>query len=196
MQIFYKNKSKKIHLREIARLARLHGPSVTRYLNFLEDAGLLKAETEGNLKKYSIQKNSKTHLMFEMFDIERFENLPALRKNAVNIYLDKISEKPIIAVVFGSTAKETYSERSDIDILLIVNKKIEIENAERETDALTSIKISTFQITYNEFIQEIRLKEDKVIQSVIQTGYPLTNHILYYRELYNERIWPKTIAKQ
>lgn len=188
LEIFYKDKSRKVHLRKIARIAKLHEPSVTRYLNSLESDGLLKSEIEGNLKQYSIQKNSKIYLIFETFDIERFERLPNIRKNAVNAYLGKLQEKPIIAVIFGSTAKETYSGISDVDILLIVNKKVETKEAEREADALASIKISTFQISYKDFLMELKLKEDKVIQSALQTGYPLTNHILYYGVLYNERI--------
>ena len=188
LAIFYNEKSKKIHLREIARVAGLYGPSVTRCLKLLEHAGFLSSELEGNLKKYAIRKNNKTYLVFESFDIERFEKLPNIRKNAINTYLENLPEKPIIAMVFGSTAKEAYSEASDVDILLIVNKKIRTKEAEKEADALTSIRISTFQITYKGFIMELKLKRDPVIQSAIQTGYPLTNHILYYGVLYNERI--------
>ena len=57
-------------------------------------------------------------------------------------------------MLFGSTAKETYKEDSDIDILLVGNKKIQTKEAEKEVDALTAIRISTFQMTYKEFITE------------------------------------------
>jgi len=71
---------------------------------------------------------------------------------------------------------------------LVTNKKINVEYAEKETNALTAIKTSTFQILYKRFLTDLRMKEDKVVQSAINSGYPLVNHIQYYEALYNERV--------
>ena len=40
-----------------------------------------------------------------------------------SIFLNHIKEKPLIAFIFGSTAKGTFESKSDIDIFLIYNKK-------------------------------------------------------------------------
>lgn len=188
MQLFYKDKSAKLHLREIARQTKLHEPSVTRFLNSLEKDHILKSERDGNLKKYSIRKSKKTYMLLEFFDVEKFEKLPSIRKNAIKIYLNALFEKPVFAVLFGSTAKETYKDVSDIDILIITNNKISTSKAQKEVDALTAMKISTFQITYKDFLIDLKMKEDKVVQSAIQSGYPLINHIQYYEVLFDERI--------
>ena len=89
-------------------------------------------------------------------------------------------------MLFGSTAKGTYKEDSDIDILLVTNNKINGEQAEKEVDALTGMKVNTFQISYKDFLTDLKMKEDKVMQSAIASGYPLINHIQYYEVLYNE----------
>jgi len=188
MQLFYRDKAARLHLREIARQAGLHVPSATRFLNALEKDRILKTEKEGNLKKYSIRKDRQAYLVFAMFDVEKLERLPDIRKRAISHYLDSLPEKPVFAVLFGSTAKETYRESSDIDILIVSNRKMNAKPAEREADAVTAVRISTFQITCKDFLQERKLKEDKVVQSAINTGYPLINHIAYYEALYNERI--------
>ncbi len=188
MQLFYRQKTIKLHLREIARQTGLHEPSVTRFLRNLEANQILVSEKDGNLKKFSIKKSKTTYLLFEGFDIENFEKLPSIRKKAIQTYLDKLTEKPVFAILFGSTAKETYKEDSDIDILLVTNNKISVKIAEKEADALTTIKFSTFQINYADFIVELKLREDKVVQSALQSGYPLINHIQYYEVLHNERI--------
>ena len=188
MQLFYKDKTARLHLREIARQTKLHEPSVSRFLSSLEKDQILKSEKDGNLKKYSIKKGLRAYFIFEAFDLERFEKLPSIRRNAIKTYLDNLPEKPVFAVLFGSTAKGTYKEDSDIDILIITNKKISAEKAEKETDALTAMKISTFQTTYEDFLTELKMKEDKAVQSAINSGYPLINHIQYYEVLYNERI--------
>ena len=188
MKLFYEDKTVKLHLREIARLTKLHEPSVSRFLNSLEKDQILKSEKDGNLKKYSVKKGLRAYLIFEIFDLERFEKLPSIRRNAIKIYLDNLHERPVFAVLFGSTAKGTYKQDSDIDVLIIMNRKISVEKAEKETDALTAMRISTFQITYKDFLVELKIKEDKVVQSAMNSGYPLINHIRYYEVLYNERI--------
>ncbi|RME55055.1 hypothetical protein D6777_01745 [Candidatus Woesearchaeota archaeon] len=188
MQLFYKDKTVKLHLREIARRTKLHEPSVSRFLSSLEKDQMLKSEKDGNLKKYSVKKGLRAYFLFEAIDLDRFEKLPSIRRNAIKTYLDNLPEKPIFAVLFGSTVKGTYKEDSDIDILIITNKKISAKKAEKETDALTAMKISTFQMTYKDFLTELKMKEDKVVQSAINSGYPLINHIQYYEVLYDERI--------
>ncbi|OYT31192.1 hypothetical protein B6U93_04025 [Candidatus Woesearchaeota archaeon ex4484_78] len=188
MQLFYKDKIARLHLREIARQTKFHEPSVSRFLSSLEKDQILKSEKDGNLKKYSIKKGLRTYFIFEAFDLDRFEKIPSIRRNAIKTYLDNLPEKPVFAVLFGSTAKGTFKKDSDIDILIITNKKISAEKAEKETDALTAMKISTFQMTYKDFLTELKMKEDKVVQSAINSGYPLINHIQYYEVLYNERI--------
>lgn len=188
MQLFYRNKAVKLHLREIARQTNLFEPSAYRFLNSLEKDQILQSEKDGNLKKYTIKKGIRTYFLFEAFDLERFEKLPSIRRNAVKTYLNNLPEKPVFAILFGSTAKETYKEDSDIDILLITNNKIKAEQAEKEVNALTAMKMSTFQITYKDFLTDLKMKEDKVVQSAINSGYPLINHIQFYEVLYNERI--------
>jgi predicted nucleotidyltransferase len=188
LEIFYKNKELKFHLRELARLTNYHGPSITRFLNFLELDNILSSKKEGNLKKYYINKNKYSFFIFEYFDILNFKKLPLIRQNAINIYIRNLSEKPIFIILFGSCAKENYKDSSDIDLLLITNNKINLENAKKEAEALTGITINSFQIKYKPFIKELKLKEDKVIQSALISGYPIYNNISFYEEIYNERI--------
>jgi len=180
IKIFYKNQYKKIHLRELCRQTNMYGQSITRYLDELEKQRILKSEKEGNLKKYSLINNQEVYAILTMLDIEKLQKLPLLRKQAIQTYIKTLPKPPIFAIVFGSTAKETYKEESDVDILIVTQTKIDPRKAEKEADALNATKISTFQITYEDFLKEIKLKEDKVIQSALETGYPIINHIQYY----------------
>ena len=188
MMLFYSDKHAKIHLRDIARKTSLNENSATRFLKQLEQNNILQHEKDGNLKKYSIQKNTTTYSTFLLFDLQRFNKLPRIRKRAIHYFTEKLQEKPIITLLFGSTAKNTYTKDSDIDLLLIVNKKIKTEDAKHYTEAQTAIQVNCIQVTYKEFTQELLTKQDKVIQSALNTGYPLTNHIKYYEAYYNESI--------
>ncbi len=188
LHVFYRQRNEKIHLRELARETKMYGQGVSRYLNELEKNKILKSEKEGNLKQYSLLQNQQVYAILAMLDVEKTQKLPILRKNAINTYIKALPQPPIFAVVFGSTAKETYKEESDIDILIVTHAKIDVSKAEKEADALNAMKISTFQITFEEFKKELRLKEDKVLQSALETGYPVLNHIYYYQVLQNERV--------
>ena len=188
MQLFYRDRAVKLHLREIARQTELFEPSAYRFLNSLEKDRILKSEKDGNLKKYSVKQGIRAYFLFEAFDLERFEKLPSIRRNAIKTYWDSLPKKPVFAMLFGSTAKGTYKEDSDVDILLVTNNKINGEQAEKEVDALTGMKVNTFQISYKDFLTDLKMKEDKVVQSAIISGYPLINHIQYYGVLFDERV--------
>jgi predicted nucleotidyltransferase len=185
MELFYNDKSARLHLREIARKAKLHEPSTTRFLKALEKDGILTSEMDGNQKKYSIKLNYKTYAAFQLFDLEKLNELPHIRRNAINYFFDALKEKPIIAFVFGSTAKGTFKANSDIDMLIITNSKTNTTEAEKHAESLTGIRISVFQMNLEAFLKEIKLKEDPVIQAAIASGYPVLNNMYYYEVLYN-----------
>ncbi|MDP3027395.1 MAG: nucleotidyltransferase domain-containing protein [Nanoarchaeota archaeon] len=188
LQLFYDNKKAGIHLREIARKTKLNENSATRFLKQLIEEGVLISKKDGNLKKYyiNLKKLDKIGYIFTSFDLERFNKLPSLRKRAIECYLNNLGEKPIIAFLFGSTAKETFRSDSDIDLLLIVNKKIDDEKAKKYADSQAGLKIQSFQISYKDFLKELKLKEDKVIQSALNTGYPILNQMSFYEAVLNE----------
>jgi predicted nucleotidyltransferase len=188
LSLFYTDKNIQIHLRDIARKTKLNSNSAFRFLKDMEKQTILTSKKDGNLKKYSLAKNNVTYSLLTQSDILKFNNLPSIRRSAIASFLDVLKEKPIITLLFGSTAKNTYSQHSDIDMLLVVNKKIDLKDAISHVDAQTALRISAIQITFQELAEEIKLKNDKVIQSALYTGYPVTNHIAFYELMYNERI--------
>ncbi len=179
IRIFYENKRDSIHLREISRRAGINENSASRILNHLEEQKILISKKEGNLKKYKINKNKIVFSIFCVIDVHRFEKLPETRKRAIKIFLKKLKEKPLIVVLFGSTAQGNYTKDSDLDLVLIVNRKINTNESEEYSETQTGIRINSFQIKFSE-LDKIK---DKVILSAINTGYPLTNHIKFYEEV-------------
>lgn len=190
LSLFYNDKHAKIHLRDIVRKAGMNENSVSRFLNHLEKKGVLRSEKDGNMKKYSIQKNGETFVIFAYFDVQRFNKLPSIRRNAIIYFMKELKEKPIIALLFGSTAKNTFTKDSDMDLLLVVNKKISVEGAERYAESQTAVRIKCIQIPYEDFLIELKMKQDSTIQSALGTGYPLTNHMMYYGGYFNENLRP------
>ncbi|MBU2638758.1 MAG: nucleotidyltransferase domain-containing protein [Nanoarchaeota archaeon] len=188
LRLFYNQRNARLHLRDIARKAGLNENSASRFLEKMEKGGILSSEKDGNLKKYSLIKGDNVFVLLSVLDVERLSKLPSIRRNAIRYFLNALPEQPVFVLLFGSTAKGIYTRDSDIDLLLVVNRRIKTEEAEKQAEAQTAIKISPVQITYSNFARELRLKEDYVIQSALNTGYPLTNHIMYYEAVYNEAL--------
>ena len=187
LELFYEER-KPYHLRMIAKKTGLNENSVYRFLSTLERKNILQSTKEGNLKLFRLKNNLQSYTILTAFDIERYGKLKKIRRQAIETYIKSLKEIPVFIVLFGSTAKGTFREDSDIDLLLVTNRRIKSEKAEYEVDAQTGLKVSTFQILYQSFLEELKLRKDQVIQSAIKTGYPLINHILYYEVINNENL--------
>ena len=185
--IFYKNKNQPIHLREIARKINLSECPTSRHLNSLLKEDILRFTKEANLKKFYINPRLIPQV-FPLYDSEKFENLPLLRRKALKYYLNNVPDKPIFIILFGSTAKGTYKAKSDIDIIEVYNKKSDNKSAINYAEAQTSLRINPLQLTFKQFIEELTTKKDYVIQSGLESGFPIYNHKYFYEVLYNERI--------
>jgi predicted nucleotidyltransferase/predicted transcriptional regulator len=184
MKLFYENKRENFHLREIARRTNMNENNASKILYRLEKDNILVSRKDGNLKKFSINPKDRIFSIFSYFDIEKLNSLDILRKKALDYFINKLEEKPFIALIFGSTAKGTTRKDSDIDLLLIVNTKIKTGQAEKYAEAQTGVKISVFQINYNDFKLELKTRYDKVLDSAVNTGFPILNNVQYYREVY------------
>ena len=116
MELFFKNPSRKFHLREIARLTRLSSTGVIKLVARLKKENLL------------ISKKSKiTHQIVPAFErrfpsMKRVYNLYSLYDTGLVHYLTKLYEQPRAIIVFGSYADGTDTEKSDVDIAVINDK--------------------------------------------------------------------------
>lgn len=185
LELFYNNRNTPLHLREIARKIKLNQSSASRHLNHLEKTSILESTHEGNLKKFKIN-IKKIPDIFTIFDNLKLEKLPLLRKNAIKNYINLIGKKPILLIIFGSTAKGTYKETSDIDLLEITSQKKEIKDITKRIEAQTGMRLQIFQLTEQKFEKELKEKNDKVIQAAIKTGFPIFNQKYFWEMMYNE----------
>lgn len=102
------------HLRELARLAGSHAGTLARELDKLTQAGLLLRSEQGNQVRY--QANSKHPL---------FEDLAAMFRKTHGVVpqlraaLAPMDDRIAVALVFGSMARGTATEASDIDLLVL-----------------------------------------------------------------------------
>lgn len=187
LELFYKNKNRPLHLREISRQIKLGEGPVTRHLNYLLKTNVLRFKREANLKQFFINQKL-VQRIFPLYDMERFDAVPLLRKNAVKYYISELTKKPVFIIIFGSTAKGTVKEESDVDLLVVFNEKTDDNGAVKFAESQTGMQLSAIQMSLDKFKRELKLKEEPVIQSALETGFPVYNQQYFYEVIHDERV--------
>jgi len=147
----------------IAKKNKLNQKTVSNYLKRLEKEHLLKSETQGKNKIYSLNKNNKEIVKNFIISVEHLRTIKFYKKN---ILIKEIAEKirhyiEGIAVIFGSYVKNIQKQDSDLDILIIGKCN------EKEINKISRI----YKIEINLKIYP-RLENDILIREVIK------NHII------------------
>ena len=177
-----------IHIREISRLVKTGLPNVKRYLDILEKEKIIKKEKKGNLINIHINYNPRTFSYLKQIHYDLFSQLPSKIQNAVNQFIKELNEKPLIALIFGSYAKNNYSKDSDIDILLVyqeLKNQKEIENSAKNISGLTNTKISPIYMDYKTFRENYLDKNDS-FSNELRNKVIVLKGVGYYYDLVQE----------
>jgi predicted nucleotidyltransferase len=182
LEAFYRTCGKELYFSEILRETKLTPNTTLKHLKNLAQLNFIIINKKiGNTFYKLNSKNIQIYSLLAYFDYKRFNQLPYERKRAILEFLGKIRVRPLIALIFGSTAKGTFTKESDVDILLIYNKK-EIEDTKLKADinAVTGVKIQTFIFDFDYFKEQISKKEDSVLIHAIKTGFTFFGHDNFY----------------
>lgn len=187
LECFYNNRNKEIYFSEILRQTGLTQNTTLKHLKNLKENKLIIANKQIGNTFYKINSNNfQIYSIFSFFDYKKLNNLPPERRRAIIELLEKIKVKPIISLIFGSTAKGTFDKKSDIDILLIYNtKESEDKELKRDIESVTGVKIQTIIIDLEYFKEQILKQEDKVVTHAIKTGFVIRGFDYFYRAVLN-----------
>lgn len=187
LECLYRNRQKELYFSEILRETKLTQNTTLKHLKNLQTSNLITSTKKIGNTFYRINpKNPQIYSILSYFDYKKFNELPSERKRAINEFLGKLKTKPLIALIFGSTAKGTFGKESDIDILLIFNNKETADKKLKEDiEAITGVKIQIFIINFDYFKEQILKEEDKVITHAIKTGFAITGFDKFYKEVLN-----------
>jgi len=117
LTLFYNHPDNDFHTNEIIRLTASGNGAVQRELAALVSSGIILVKQIGNQKRYQV--NQSAPIYYELHGIvsKTFGLGDHLRKA-----LKPLSSKIDIAFIYGSTANQTDTARSDIDIMFVSNK--------------------------------------------------------------------------
>src|SRR5258706_4994419 len=102
------------HLSELRRLTGLGSASLQRELNRLADAGLVRSERVGNLRRFQANVESPVYPQLIALTQKTLGIEPMLREA-----LSPLAPKLERAFIYGSVAKGTETGKSDVDVMLV-----------------------------------------------------------------------------
>src|SRR3989338_5217170 len=125
LQHFFENPTKEFGVREIARLIRITPATASTKLQQLKKEHILASRKERQLVLYKADLESDSYR-----DLKTFTTIRLLKTIGVIDHINKFYLKPTI-VLFGSASKGLDTHTSDIDIVVVSEKK----------DVLSDLKI-------------------------------------------------------
>lgn len=176
ISLFTENYKQQLYLREISKLSKMPLKTSQNILNKLETARILKSNTHGKNKYFSLNiENVQTKLYLiqtEIYKTSQFlEKYPQFK-----LFLKEIKTNETI-IIFGSFAKETADKNSDID-LLIINKNQKLPSH------LLPNKIHPIFLTEDNFIKSLE-KQEALTKEVEKNHLILNNYSFYTNALWN-----------
>lgn len=112
--------------------------------------------------------------------LERFYSRNSEMEIILKDFLKKIKDEDLVNVtVFGSVAKEKYTKESDIDILVITNKKKDFSSELRKIHAEYGKNISVINLTKKEFKER---RTEPIIKEIIKNHLILSGYEYFISE--------------
>ena len=118
-----KHKNWQFNITELAKDININKGILSRLINNLEKENIIKVNRKGKIKIFSINKGN---LFIQEVIIPIFEKEDTFYYNILNKFVKKIKNNVISIIAYGSVVSGEIKLTSDIDILIIINKKNKI----------------------------------------------------------------------
>src|SRR3989344_1468752 len=179
---YFESKKNSLYFNEIKELSKLSDSSLTNTLNKLTQNSVLTQEKTKSNTFYKIKDKKLFALKFSEIAVQKFNNLNIGIKNPLKNFLKDMPNEIYAIVLFGSASKKEEQKESDIDLLIIANKKIDLTKNKKEAEIASKYPISVFYATIEQFMQN---KEDIIIQAR-KTGFPIHKEQNFYEVILDE----------
>jgi len=162
LNLFLDHITTEFHLREISRKAKISPSTAKLSLDKLKKKEIIIEKSIANLRIFKANRENK--LLQEM---KRIKNIDIIKKSDL---INRI-QNPVSVILFGSFAKGTNDEKSDIDILIITNNKKSLNILD-----IKGYELQVIQLTPLEWKEKV--KNDKPFyHEIITTGIPLSGEL-------------------
>ncbi|MBU2561869.1 MAG: nucleotidyltransferase domain-containing protein [Nanoarchaeota archaeon] len=156
---FLDNPGEEFYLRQVATILKISASTAKIALETLEKEGILKKESRANANFYSLNTESK-----KVTELKIAKNMDFITRSGIAQQIQEQNTSIISLVLFGSYAKGNNTKNSDIDILIISQKKANYSTIDCE-----GVEVSIIQYTPQEWKEKAK-KDKPFYQEIITTG--------------------------
>ncbi len=179
---YFESKKSSLYFNEIKELSKLSDSSLTNTLTKLTKNKILFKEKTKSNTFYKIKNKKLIELKFSELAIQKFQELNRGVRVPLNNFLKDIPKEIYTIILFGSASRKDERKESDIDLLIVSQKKINLDKNIKEGEVISSHPISIFQSSIKDFIKN---KDDVIIQAR-KTGFPIYKEQDFYEVLLDE----------
>ena len=173
---FFDVKEPKLYYNQIKERTNLSHSSLQNALEKIKNANMVGEEKTKANTFYIIKDKKVFSLKFSEIAIQKFNHLNVNVKTPLKNFLKNLPEAIYTIILFGSASKSEESEESDIDILVVSSKKIDVTQNKKEAEITSKHPISIFYATISQFKEN---KDDIIIQAR-KTGFPIYKEQNFY----------------
>lgn len=176
ISLYRGNYAKRFYLREIAKLSKLPLKTTQNTLFKLESEKILKSKTEGKNKYFYLNlENIQTKSFILQAEIHKTSEF--LEKySAFKTFLKSVKTNDLL-IVFGSFSKFKAERNSDIDLMVVSNKKTSLPFH------LLPYKNHEIYLAEKSFVKAVKEKET-LIKEIEENHVILNNHSFYINTLW------------
>ena len=179
---FFESKEPKLYYNQIKEQTNLSHSSLQNALENLKKEKILDEEKTKSNTFYKINNKKLFALKFSEIAIQTFNNLNTAVKVPLRNFLKDIPKEIYTIILFGSASRKEEHKGSDIDILIVAEKKTDLIKNKKEAEITSKHHISIFQADIKQFIEN---KDDVIIQAR-KTGFPIYKEQNFYEVVLDE----------
>jgi|SRR3989344_7875730 len=179
LSLYLKDYSKKFYLREISRLTKVPLKNTYVILNELEKDNIIKSQLVGKNKYFYLNLDN-IEVKYLILNSEIYKTVIFIKKYPhFTGFLKELDDPEACIVIFGSFAKFSVDKDSDLDLLIISDKKIEIPYH------VIPNKIHEIILSKNDFIETVE-KNEIFIKKIKENHIILDNHSFFVNVIWRK----------
>lgn len=175
-RVYFESKKSSLYFNEIKELSNLSDSSLTATLNRLIKNNTLTQEKTKSNTFYKIKDKKLIALKFSELAIKRFQDLNRGVRVPLNNFLKELPKTIYTIILFGSASRKEERKDSDIDLLVVTDKAINLDSNKKNAEVISNHHLSIFQCKINDFLEN----KDHVIIQARKTGFPIYKEQNFY----------------
>lgn len=180
---YFDSKKGELYFNQIKELSKLSDSSLASTLKKMVKNRILKKEKTKACTFYRIKDYKLFAIKFSELAYQKFKNLNLNAKPPLRDLVKLLEDIQCTIILFGSVSRKEEREESDIDLLIVYDKKI--KNLSEITKKAEILSIYPLQISVCSCKELIKENDHLITQAKI-TGFPIKGEQFFYEVMLSE----------